>query len=66
MVCQLERFKELIQQVDDVDELLDMSPEEMEAKEAALEAQSKDQKELVTETKGKKVVDKILGTKGKK
>ena len=43
-----------------------MSPEEMEAKEAALEAQSKDQKELVPETKGKKVVDKILGTKEKK
>ena len=66
VVRQLERFKELIQQVDDVDELLDMSPEEMEAKEAALEAQSKDQKELVPETKGKKVVDKILGTKEKK
>ena len=49
-----------------MDELLDMSPEEMEAKEAALEAQSKDQKELVPETKGKKVVDKILGTKEKK
>mgnify|MGYP000115584766 CR=1 FL=1 len=40
VVRQLERFKELIQQVDDVDELLDMSPEEIKAKEAALDAES--------------------------
>ncbi len=66
VVRQLERFKELIQQVDDVDELLNMSPEEMEAKEAALEAQSRDPKDQATETKGKKVVDQVLGTKAKK
>lgn len=66
VVRQLERFKELIQQVDDVDELLDMSPEEMEAKEAALKAQSRDPKDQATETKGKKVVDQVLGTKAKK
>ena len=40
VVRQLERFKELIQQVDDVDGLLDMSPEEIKAKEEALEAES--------------------------
>lgn len=66
VVRQLERFKELIQQVDDVDELLDMSPEEMEAKEAALEAQSKDQKELVPETKGKKSGRQDSGNERKK
>ncbi len=45
VVCQLERFKELIQQVDDVDELLDMSPEEIKAKEEALEAKAGNKKE---------------------
>ena len=45
MVRQLERFKELIQQVDDVDELLDMSPEEIKAKEEALEAKAGNKKE---------------------
>ena len=45
VVRQLERFKELIQQVDDVDELLDMSPEEIKAKEEALEAKAGNKKE---------------------
>ena len=52
VVRQLERFKELIQQVDDVDELLDMSPEEIKAKEAALDAESGNKtKQKNTETK---------------
>lgn len=52
VVRQLERFKELIQQVDDVDELLDMSPEEIKAKEAALDAESGNKTEQKnTETK---------------
>lgn len=45
VVRQLERFKELIQQVDDVDELLDMSPEEIKAKEEVLEAKAGNKKE---------------------
>lgn len=45
VVRQLERFKELIQQVDDVDELLDMSPEEIKDKEEALEAKAGNKKE---------------------
>ena len=45
VVRQLERFKELIQQVDDVDELLDMSPEEIKAKEEAMEAKAGNKKE---------------------
>ena len=45
VVRQLERFKELIQQVDDVDELLDMSPDEIKAKEEALEAKAGKNKE---------------------
>lgn len=44
VVRQLERFKELIQQVDDVDELLDMSPEEIKAKEEVLEAKAGNKK----------------------
>ncbi len=55
VVRQLERFKELIQQVDDVDELLDMSPEEIKAKEEVLEAKAGNKKEekLKTEKKVK-------------